>query len=156
MDSKTSSSISSPSKFTIRPTWATNSSRGRSAGSVRKQAYSATGISLLAALFIILTTLSMGVPRANSPVRRAAGRRPDACASCLDDSHREPDAGRNRLGRWIGRRLGTSQGNELFSRRIVQRRSCYFGILGNSSFRSMRFRRRFGGVDHTGHGVRRE
>ena len=34
---------------------------GRSAAGVRNQAYSATGIALLAALFIILTTLSMGV-----------------------------------------------------------------------------------------------
>ncbi|MGE5611871.1 MAG: ABC transporter permease [Bacillota bacterium] len=36
-------------------------SEGFSADNVRKQAYSATGISLLAALFIIFTTLSMGV-----------------------------------------------------------------------------------------------
>jgi len=36
-------------------------SEGMSAENVRKQAYSATGISLLAGLFIIFTTLSMGV-----------------------------------------------------------------------------------------------
>lgn len=36
-------------------------SEGLSAENVRKQAYSATGISLLASLFIIFTTLSMGV-----------------------------------------------------------------------------------------------
>ena len=122
---------------------------GLSAQNAKRQAYSATGLSLLASLFIIFTTLSMGV---NERIRQLAimlrgGH--DPRTSGRSYIGREPGVGAFRLAGRIGGGLGAASDYDPRKTRIIYKRRIV-GRLVHCAFRDLRVRRGAGCVDFAG------
>ncbi len=122
---------------------------GMMAANAKKQAWAATGMSLLAALFIIFTTLSMGV---NERVRqfavmRAVGLTRFQVASVI--AAESLVLAIDRLGRRSGRRLWAAQDRRQRQAGAVWRRRVA-GRLVRRLDRGERVRRRSDGVDPAG------